>query len=193
VALCIGDLEDPLALARCLEDVDIVYHVAGVTAAFERSTYERVNAGSCEVLFDAIARCERGPKRVVLVSSLIAAGPSMHARARAEAHSITPTKTMYGDTKLHGEQIAWSAAQRGACEVVIVRPPLVYGPHDEDVLQMIRSAKLRVVAQPGLRGAWHSAVHVADLVAGIVAAGERGRALPVGEAEHVLAGRGDSP
>src|SRR5690606_5202214 len=48
--LCIGDLEDPLALARCLEDVDIVYHVAGVTAAFERSTYERVNAGSCEVL-----------------------------------------------------------------------------------------------------------------------------------------------
>src|SRR5690606_9117395 len=56
-----------------------------------------------------------------------------------------------------------------------------------------RSAKLRVVAQPGLRGAWHSAVHVADLVAGIVAAGERGRALPVGEAEHVLAGRGDSP
>lgn len=191
-ALCVGELDDLPSMVRCFEGVDIVYHVAGVTAAFDPEVYERANEAATRALFAAIEACERPPRRVVVVSSLIAAGPSEPSRPRGEAHRITPTRTLYGDTKLGGERVAWEAAQRGVCEVVIVRPPMVYGPRDEDVLQMIRSANKRVVAQPGIRGAWHSAIHVSDLVDGIIAAGERGRPLPRGS-HHVLAGAGLAP
>ena len=82
------------------------------------------------------------------------------------------------------ERAAWSA--RGELDVVIVRPPLVYGPRDVDVLQMIRSSNWRIVARPGFRNYWMSAIHVQDLVRGIVLAADRGRPLPQHSTNHVL-------
>jgi nucleoside-diphosphate-sugar epimerase len=77
---------------------------------------------------------------------------------------------------------------------VSVRPPLVYGPRDEDVLQMIKSAAMRVVAQPGLRPTWMSVIHGRDLAIGIALAGECGHPLPSDpDLAHVLGGAGGDP
>lgn len=183
-----ASLDDVEALTAAMEGVEIVYHVAGLTAAFTQAQFDRANvAGTANVL--AAAR-QAGVRRVVYVSSLMAAGPSHSAVARREHHVHRTGFTRYGDSKLGGEKIAWEEAQRGGLEAVIVRPPLVYGPRDTDVLQMIKSAGAGVIAQPGLgRPAWMSAIHALDLVEGIALAGERGAPLPVG-GEHVLAGHG---
>lgn len=183
-----ASLDDVEAMATAMAGVEIVYHVAGLTAAFTRAEFDRANAIGTANVF-AAAR-QAGVRRVVYVSSLMAAGPSHPGVARREHHAHRVGFTRYGDSKLAGETVAWEAAQSGDIEAVIVRPPLVYGPRDTDVLQMIKSAGAGIIAQPGLgRPAWLSAIHALDLVEGIALAGERGAALPTG-GEHVLAGHG---
>ena len=186
-------LDDVDAMAAAMAGVEIVYHVAGLTAAFNLREFERANAAGTANVFAAARRA--GVRRVVYVSSLMAAGPSHADVARREHHAHRVGFTAYGDSKLGGEKIAWEQARSGAIEAVIVRPPLVYGPRDTDVLQMIKSANAGIIAQPGLgRPAWLSAIHALDLVAGIALAGERGAALPSAtedpHGEHVLAGHG---
>ncbi|PRP99876.1 3 beta-hydroxysteroid dehydrogenase/Delta 5--_4-isomerase [Enhygromyxa salina] len=192
-----ASLDDPAAMAAALADVDLVYHVAGATAALDRAGFDRANVEGVANLFAAIERAHaqgQGPRRVVQVSSLMAAGPSRPRTARREHHRHEPGFTDYGDSKLSGEQVAVAAARAADVDLVIVRPPLVYGPRDEDVLQMIKSAALGVVAQPGLRPTWMSAIHGRDLATGIALVGERGRAIPREEVPgHVHAGGGGDP
>jgi nucleoside-diphosphate-sugar epimerase len=189
-----ASLDDLDAMTAAMTGSEIVYHVAGLTAAFSQAEFDRANTEGTARVF-AAAR-QAGVRRVVYVSSLMAAGPSHADVARREHHAHRRGFTRYGDSKLGGEQVAWEQAQSGEIEAVIVRPPLVYGPRDTDVLQMIKSAKAGLIAQPGLgRPAWLSAIHALDLVEGIILAGERGRHLPGprdGDGEHVLAGHGAS-
>ena len=185
-----ASLDDLDAMTAAMTGAEIVYHVAGLTAAFSQAEFDRANTEGTALVF-AAAR-QAGVRRVVYVSSLMAAGPSHADVARREHHAHRRGYTRYGDSKLGGEQVAWEQAQTGVIEAVIVRPPLVYGPRDTDVLQMIKSANGGLIAQPGLgRPAWLSAIHALDLVQGIILAGERGSALPGrNTSEHVLSGHG---
>ena len=187
-------LDDVAAMADVMAGVDVVYHVAGLTAAFDRTGFDRVNVEGVTNLFAAISRAREsgsGPTRVVHVSSLMAAGPSHARAARREHHRHEHGFTDYGDSKLAGEAVAITSARAAGVELVIVRPPLVYGPRDDDVLQMIKSAAMGVVAQPGFRPTWMSAIHGRDLAIGIALVGERGRPIPEKlPADHVHAGGG---
>lgn len=196
--LAYASLDDVEAIAEALRDVEVVYHIAGITAAFDRAGFDRANVDGVASLFAAIARANASGsavRRVVHVSSLMAAGPSHPRSPRREHHRHEPGFTLYGDSKLDGEKLAVAAARAGELELVIVRPPLVYGPRDEDVLQMIKSAAMRVVAQPGLRSKWMSAIHGRDLAIGIALAGERGKPVPSDpDFAHVLiTGDGGDP
>ncbi len=181
---------DPAAMATAMDGVDLVYHVAGMTAGRSPADYDRVNGQGTAHVFQAARKAKPGPGRIVLVSSLAAAGPSHPEVARKEHHDPRPVST-YGRSKAKGEQEAWKAALEGA-EVVIVRPPAVYGPRDEDFLQVIELARRGLVLRLGFARSWFSIVHSADLVRGIVLAGERGRALPRG-GPHALGGQGTAP
>lgn len=189
-----ASLDDIDAMTAAMTGAEIVYHVAGLTAAFSQAEFDRANTEGTAKVFTAARQA--GVRRVVYVSSLMAAGPSHAEVARREHHAHQRGYTRYGDSKLGGEEVAWEQASSGEIEAVIVRPPLVYGPRDTDVLQMIKSAKAGLIAQPGLgRPAWLSAIHALDLVDGIILAGERGNPLPGRRpvAEHVLAGAGAPP
>lgn len=187
-----ASLADTDSMTAAFDGAEIVYHVAGLTAAFTRAEFDRANLEGTRNVLAAIQAARRPPRRLVLVSSLMAAGPSHPEVARREHHNPRTDVTLYGDSKLAGERLAYAAARAGEVEVVIVRPPAVYGPRDEDVLQMIRSAKFGVIAQPGLRPTWMSFIHARDLVEGIVLAGARGRSIPRGDAPHAL-GDGGCP
>jgi nucleoside-diphosphate-sugar epimerase len=189
VTLATASLSDPDEIKEVIDGVDVIYHCAGMTAAFDSKPLEEVNAQGTARIFQAIERCTAPPRRVVLVSSLEAAGQCDPNIARREYHAVCP-HTRYGISKLHGEQAAYEAAQRGIAEVVIVRPPIVYGPRDKDVFQMFQAARHGLIGQPGLRAAPVSIVHVADLVRGIALAGAEGIPLPVEPDSHVLAGGG---
>ncbi len=192
--LAYAGLDDAEALRAAMAEIDVVYHVAGTTAALDRRGFDVANVEGMDTLLRAAEHGDNPVRRVVAVSSLMAAGPSHPLAPRREHHRHRAGFTDYGDSKLDGERLVFAAARRSDLECVIVRPPLVYGPRDEDVLQMIKSAGMGVVAQPGLRRAAMSAIHGHDLATGIALVGERGLPLPrkamFGDDAHVLAGGG---
>ena len=68
-----GDLHDVEALQRAVEGQDVVYHVAGLVAARNEAEFLRANREGTENVVAAMERA--GVSRLVLVSSLAAAGP----------------------------------------------------------------------------------------------------------------------
>jgi nucleoside-diphosphate-sugar epimerase len=75
--------------------------------------------------------------------------------------------TAYGRSKLAAEQAVTAAA----VPWTIVRPPMVYGPRDQEVLKVFRLARLGVAPVLGDGSQELSAVHGADLADALIAAG----------------------
>ena len=116
---------------------------------------------------------ERGgdAPRFVLVSSMAAAGPTTRGRPLRGDEPPRPV-TAYGRSKLAAEQVV--TASRLAW--TIVRPPMVYGPRDREVLKVFRLARLGIAPVFGDGTQELSAVHGADLAEALIAAGtQRGR------------------
>jgi nucleoside-diphosphate-sugar epimerase len=186
----VGSLEEVDAMAAAMGGAEVVFHLAGLTRAYTRAEFEAVNTRGVRNVLAAIERAEPRPRRLVYVSSVMAAGPSGENFPLSEAHAIDEGHTLYGDSKLAGEHIAWEHAQHSDLEIIIVRPPMVYGPGEQDVLQLLRGVRAGIIGQPGLTLTTFSAVYVDDLAEGLLRAADKGRPLPRGEAGHVLAGGG---
>ena len=164
IELAHGDLETGAGLTEALRGVHTVIHLAGVTKARTVAGYDRGNATATENLLRAAAHLnEIG--RFVHVSSLAAAGPSPADRPLAETDEPRPV-SHYGRSKLAGEQ----AVRRSplAERAVIVRPPVVYGPRDRDVYQVIRAVARGWMAQIGPTPRRFSHIYVGDLVDGLI-------------------------
>src|SRR5688572_19018556 len=85
-----------------------------------------------------VAAPERGGAgRFVYVSSIAAAGPAPRGRALTGSETPAPV-TAYGRSKLAGE----SAVRECKLPWTIVRPPMVYGPRDREVLKVFQLARL---------------------------------------------------
>ena len=164
-----GDLESGAGLDPALRGVDTVIHLAGITKARSAAEYDRGNALATANLLGAAAHVGR----FVHVSSLAAAGPSTADRPCFEADEPRPV-SLYGRSKLAGEQAVRQSPL--AARAVIVRPPVVYGPRDRDVYQMIRTVARGWMAQIGTAPRRFSHIYVGDLVDGMIAAADCARA-----------------
>lgn len=164
-ALVAGALEDEDALRRLLEGADVLHHVAGLIGARTLADFERVNRAGAF----AIARLAReaGVRRMVHVSSLAVSGPTVPGRPLEEADRDQPV-TPYGRSKQAGEE----AVRASGVRFTIVRPPVVYGPRDRQVLRLFRMARRGLAPLLGDGRQELSFVHAADLARALVAAGE---------------------
>lgn len=137
VTLAIGDLHDAVALDHALSGVEVVYHVAGLTAARNEAEFQRVNVDGTAAVLAAAAKA--GARRFVLVSSLAAAGPSPRGGRRTDLEPRTPV-TRYGRSKAAAEDVV----REGPLPWVIARPPAVYGPRDVEMLKIYQIARFGV-------------------------------------------------
>ena len=151
-------------IEAALEGVEAVIHLAGVTKALTPADYYEGNANAAETL----ARLLRGRSlRFVHVSSLAAAGPSASGAPLTEDDPPHPV-SHYGKSKLEGER----RAAHWRPDVVIVRPPVVYGPRDTDVFQILKSVAAGWSVEIGGGERWFSAIFVEDLAEGLIAAAQ---------------------
>jgi nucleoside-diphosphate-sugar epimerase len=178
VELVQGSLDDAGSLAAAVEGRDLVVHLAGLVKA--RSTRElfEVNGEGTRRVAQACARAAR-PPRLVYVSSLAAAGPSTPGRPRTEDDGPAPVSD-YGRSKLEGERAVRDVSS--TVEASIVRPPIVYGPRDRELVPpLVRMARLGLGLRAGFQEKRYSVVHVRDLCEGILQVADRGqRVAPSG-------------
>jgi dihydroflavonol-4-reductase len=165
-----GDIGSALAASQA----GVVFHLAGLVKTLRKEDFLRVNAGGVEAVAAACAD-RADPPVLVVVSSLAAAGPDADERPRVEGDSPAPVSA-HGRSKLAGEQAAARYAAR--LSMSVVRPPIVFGPGDRGVLEMFRPiARSGLHVVPGWEERRLSLIHVADLVALLLLAAEKGERL----------------
>jgi nucleoside-diphosphate-sugar epimerase len=164
VRLVPGDLSDPAAMADAARHQDVIYHLAGLVAARNEAEFLTVNRDGAARLTAAAAAVSNA--RIVLVSSLAAAGPSERGTRLAGRPTAGPV-TAYGRSKLAGEE----AVQAGRLPWTILRPPVVYGPFDTEMFRVFKAAKLGMVPLFGDGAQELSLVYGPDLGTALAAAG----------------------
>ncbi len=161
--------DDPEALAAAVSGVDRIVHLAGVTKAVDSAGFEAGNVRPVQNLLMALKASNPSLKRLLLVSSLAAAGPASEGlRGVSESDEPKPVSA-YGRSKLQAERLV---LERSApIPFTIVRPPAVYGPGDRDVLQVFQMLGKGMLLSAGNAAKQRfSMIYVDDLVRGIMAA-----------------------
>ena len=171
-----GDLNDAELLRRASGEVDVVFHLAAVTAARDDAGYEMANVAGTRAIVEAIAGTERQPARLVYVSSYTACGPAPVDGVRSIEQAPAPL-TAYGRTKLRGEEIVRSLAGRGV-EVVVIRAPAVYGPGDRALLPYFRLIRWGIAPVPQRGENRLHLLYVEDLVEALHSNPQRLSPLP---------------
>jgi len=176
--IVVGDLDQPESLAAAVEGASVVYHLAGCTKSLHEAEMFRVNEAGSAAVSKACAE-QPQPPRLVVVSSIAAAGPAAKGQVRVEGDAPTPI-SIYGRSKLAGELAA--AFFSALVPTTIVRPGIVFGPRDPALAKLFRTIRLlRFHPSPGLSPPPLSYIHVADLVEIVLRAAERGSRLPAHE------------
>lgn len=165
-----GDLDDAGALRAGCAGAEVIYHLAGRISARNLMEFMHANRDGTANLLEAAAAAE-GPTvgrtvRLVLVSSLAAAGPTTPGHPIDEAHPPRPV-TDYGRSKLAAELLTRAAP----IPWTIVRPPIVYGEWDREVLKIFRLARLGVGPVVGDGSQELSLIYAGDLAEALIAAG----------------------
>jgi nucleoside-diphosphate-sugar epimerase len=184
VTIAQGSMDEPRSLLENMRGVHRVYHVAGLTRARAAREFFRVNGEGTRRLVQACLETPDGPRRLVHLSSLAAVGPMPMATACTEDVSPRPVSP-YGWSKLQGEAAVLDARDR--LHVTVLRPPVVYGPRDRGVLEVVRWVARGLLPMPAGPPRTLSLCYVQDLVTALLAAGEA--PVPSGEIFHV-AGEG---
>lgn len=164
-----GSFADQQALARAVAGVDRIIHLAGVTRAAGEAGYDAGNFLPVSNLLEQVARRDSPLQRFVYISSLVAAGPASEGvDGVAEDDSPAPVSA-YGRSKLKAERCCLQYAND--IDITIIRPPVVYGPGDRDVLQVFQMLSRGFLVSPGpLSRRRFSMIYVDDLVDGILSA-----------------------
>jgi nucleoside-diphosphate-sugar epimerase len=160
IELAQGDVAAGTGLQEAVEGAAVVVHIAGVTKAFSEAAFYQGNLRATENLLRACERHGDAACRFVHVSSLAAIGPSPDLAPLDEEAAPHPL-TWYGRSKLGAESAV--RASTLAPSAVILRPPVVYGPRDRDVLEVFRSVAKGLMFQIGRGESYFSYLHVKDL------------------------------
>ena len=126
----IGDLMDPIEWSRPLESIDVVIHCAARAHISEKDKdsalikYLRANVEATLKLAKESANA--GVKRFIFVSSIGVNGNASTAPFR-ENDKARPAGH-YAYSKFKAEVGLWEIQRETGMDVVVIRPPLVYGP-----------------------------------------------------------------
>jgi nucleoside-diphosphate-sugar epimerase len=135
VEFAYGAIEDGPAVLAATEGVDAIIHSAGLVKARNEAEFQLTNVQGTQFIIDAAKAHRATVKRVVIVSSLEAGGPSADG-SPAPLEPEAPV-TAYGRSKLAGEKVA--VAAKDELHVVVLRPGAIYGPRDVEIFAAIQT------------------------------------------------------
>lgn len=145
VELAEGSVEDAARVEEAMKGVDAVVHSAGLVKARGESEFWATNVEGTKNLLHAARKHAPGLKRFVFVSSLEACGPA-EGGLPVPLTQEQPMST-YGRSKLEAERLVKS--MKDELPVTILRPTAVYGPRDNEMLEIFRSVSRGVLPITG--------------------------------------------
>ncbi len=126
-----SDLGSNSYLLTLLKNIDVVIHCAGKAHTTQNEAlesireYKRVNIDLTLNL--ARQAAINGVRRFIFISSIGVNG-NINTRPFTEDHMPKP-EGFYAQSKWEAEQALWEVQRETGIELVIIRPPLVYGPN----------------------------------------------------------------
>ena len=172
-AVATGDVGPDTDWRAALEGVQCVVHLAARThvlreaAADPLAEYRRVNVDGTLRLAEQARQC--GARRLLFMSSVKVNGEATE-RPFTERDAPRP-EDAYGVSKWEAEQALAAFAARSGMEVVVLRPPLVYGPGVKGnflrLLDAVARGALLPLASIANR---RSLIHVGNLVEAVAVA-----------------------
>ena len=167
VSLVYGAVEDASAVEDAARGVDAVIHAAGLVKARNPVEFEAINVEGTKNLLAAAKKNAPGLKRFVFVSSLAAVGPS-HDGVPVTLDREPRPVTHYGRSKLRAEQAVLAA--KDELPVTVIRPPMIYGPRDNETFAFFQTVSRRVLPYLGDGKNTLSIVYAADAASACVRA-----------------------
>lgn len=178
VEVAVADVRDLAALQTAFTGADTIYHLAAMVSTSARHD-PRLWQVNVEGARNATTAAQTtGARRLLYFSSIVVFDPSPLDHPLDETRTRLPVAagSPYVRSKVVGEQVVRAAIDRGL-DAVIVHPTVVIGPnetHHIGVVQSLFTAYFDRKLPATFRGGFN-AVAVRDLVAGAIAAAERGR------------------
>lgn len=171
-----GDLSDRAALARAMEGVDVVFHVAAHFKLWgPMSLFRRINVDGTRNLVEAAERS--GVRRVVYVSAaaVVMGRPEPMRGATEELALRRMSFAPYSSSKAEAEEVLLAAnGRRAGFSTVAIRPPFIWGPDMpalDHMVETVRAGQFQWVS--GGEQAL-STCHVDNLCHALVLAADRG-------------------
>ncbi len=182
-----GDITNLESLVNATEDIDSVFHLAGVIeySRAKRALMEKVNVGGT---FNIIEACKTNKvRRLVHLSSVVTIGASIDGRHPLNENSeynIQHLDLGYFETKRAAEKLVLEATRAGAVDAVILNPSTIYGPGDAK--KGSRNSQLKVAQGrlPFYTSGGVNVVNYNDVTSAIVSAWKIGRSAE----RYILAG-----
>ncbi|HEX9704889.1 MAG TPA: NAD(P)-dependent oxidoreductase [Gemmatimonadales bacterium] len=159
-----GDLSDARALREGCDGAEVVYHAAGAISARRAAEFTGLNRDTTGNVLEAAG--EHPPQRFVYVSSLAAGGPNPPGHPSDERQPPNPV-TDYGRSKLAAELLVKAMP----FPWTIVRPPVVYGEWDRELLKVFRFARTGFAPVLGDVTQELSIIYAGDLARALIAVG----------------------
>jgi nucleoside-diphosphate-sugar epimerase len=144
-----GDLGDERSLHALVTGTDAVVHCAGAVRGAGAAGFERINAEGTRRLAEAAAALPKAP-RFLLMSSLAARMPQLSEYAASKRHGELALEAA-------GANLRWT----------VLRPPVVYGPGDRELLPLFRWVARGIAPLPAGSTGRFSLLYVDDLAVAV--------------------------
>jgi dihydroflavonol-4-reductase len=191
-----GDIRDSDSLKGLFKGTDILFHLAAALGGsrINKKEFIAINVQGTENVLKAAA--DAGVGKVIHFSSAGVLGSVRENHPVDETHTPSP-RDVYDQTKLKGERMALSFADKGM-NIVVIRPGWVYGPGDHRTFKLIKAVASRKFLLITKGKTCQTPVYIDDLVQGILLCAEKAgtgeiyhlageEALSVKEITHAIA------
>ncbi len=157
-------LFDKNGLRKAFEDVNYIFHVAGVVKAKNEEGYLKGNVEATKVLLEAASEVKENIKKFVVVSSQTVSGPALDGRPVTEDMKPNPLTT-YARSKLKQEEVA--LGYNDIFPVTICRAPAIFGERDTEIFIYFQVFNRGLTTMIGFDKKELSLLHVTDLAEGL--------------------------
>ncbi len=162
-------LFDKEGLRKAFNGAEYIYHVAGVVKSKKPEGYFKGNVDTTRSVLETALEFRDTLKRVLVVSSQTAAGPSYNETPVVESDDPHPITT-YARSKLAQENLVKEYMNQ--IPVTICRAPAVYGERDTEIFIFFQTFAKGLFTTIGFDRKLLSLIHADDLVKGFIQAAE---------------------